>query len=311
MYIGSIFVALAALFWGITGAIATQLMALGWDAALVSLCRGAIGLLCFLAWLALRPQQSGLSNPQLWKWSLLAGLGVAGNFTFYFLSIAEGSIAIAATLMYCAPVFVYLVSFALKIERPTVINCGAILLVMLGIVLLTRLYDVSAGDVTATGIVTGLLAGLSYTLFIFGFKHASVHGSNQASLSISFVVMVGVMSVWSGLRTGFALPALDSQTFALLAGLGFLGAGLSFVLYFQGLKLSLPTVASIVALVEPVTATLLGYAIFAQQLKGLQIAGMVLILVTVTALTIYSNWQRTRMLRKRGIEIEPPAKEVS
>lgn len=304
MYIGSIFVALGALSWGITGAIATQLMAMGWDAALVSLCRGGIGLLCFIAWLALRPQNSGFSNPRLWKWSLLAGLGVAGNFTFYFLSIAEGSIAIAATLMYCAPVFVYLVSFALKIERPTPINCGAILLVMLGIVLLTRLYDVSAGDVTAVGIMTGLLAGLSYTLFIFGFKQASVHGSNQASLSISFVVMVVVMSVWSGLRTGFAIPALDPPTFALLAGLGFLGAGISFVLYFQGLKKSLATVASIVALVEPVTATLLGYAIFSQQLKGLQLAGMVLILVTVTALTIHSNWERKRVLRKRGFDLE-------
>lgn len=304
MYIGSIFVALAALSWGITGAIATQLMALGWDAALVSLCRGAIGLLCFLAWLALRPQNSGFSNPRLWQWSLLAGLGVAGNFTFYFMSIAEGSIAIAATLMYCAPVFVYLVSFALKVERPTPFNCMAIVLVMVGIVLLTQLYDVSAGDVTAMGIITGLFAGLSYTLFIFGFKQASVYGSNQASLSISFVVMVFVMSVWSGMRTGFAIPAIDTQTFALLAGLGLLGAGLSFVLYFQGLKQSLATVASIVALVEPVTATLLGYAIFDQQLKGLQIVGMVLILVTVTALTVYSNWERKRALRKRGINIE-------
>lgn len=72
-----------------------------------------------LAWLAARPRGSGLASPRLWGWSAIAGVGVAGNFAFYFVSIAEGSVAVAATLMYCAPVFVYLVSFTFKLEKPT------------------------------------------------------------------------------------------------------------------------------------------------------------------------------------------------
>lgn len=101
-------VALAALCWGVSGGIGGMFMAAGWDPFLVSFYRGAIGLLFVLVWLALRPRQSGLSNRRLWFWSMIAGLGVAGNFAFYFVSIAEGSVALAATLMYCAPVFVYL-----------------------------------------------------------------------------------------------------------------------------------------------------------------------------------------------------------
>ena len=74
-------------------------------------------MLFVLVWPVLRPQGSGLESPRLWFWSVIAGLGIAGNFAFYFLSISRGSAAVAATLMYCAPVFVYLISFALKLER--------------------------------------------------------------------------------------------------------------------------------------------------------------------------------------------------
>lgn len=113
------FVALAALCWGLSGGIAGILTRQGWDPLVVSFCRGTIGLVFVLVWLGLRPHGSGLASRQLWFWSAIAGVGVAGNFGFYFISIAEGSVAIAATLMYCAPVFVYLVSFALNLEEPT------------------------------------------------------------------------------------------------------------------------------------------------------------------------------------------------
>lgn len=122
----TVFVALAALFWGLSGGIGGILMADGWDAFVVSFYRGAIGLLFVLAWLALSPRGSGLSSCRLWFWSAIVGLGVAGNFTFYFVSIGEGSVAVAATLMYCAPVFVYLASFALGCHfAHSGVQCGS------------------------------------------------------------------------------------------------------------------------------------------------------------------------------------------
>ena len=108
---------------------------------------------------------------------VLAGLSIACNFAFYFYSIVESSVAVASTLMYCAPIFVYLISFLLNIERPTKIKYGAILLLLLGVVLLTRVYDAGGSGVTLWGTAAGLLSGLSLALFIFGFKYAVPHGS--------------------------------------------------------------------------------------------------------------------------------------
>ena len=287
MGLGVGLVVLAAFFWGLSGGIGGILMAEGWDAFVVSFYRGAIGLLFVLVWLAWRPGGSGLGSGRMWFWSAVAGLGVAGNFAFYFVSIAHGSVAVAATLMYCAPVFVYLVSFALKLETPTTLKLVAIAVVMVGIVLLTRIYDTGAGSVTLIGAGAGLLAGLSYAIFIFGFKYAGAHGSPQAILAIAFGVLVILLAL-PGDNT--QMPAVLTTTdWPLFAALGIFGAGLSFAFYINGLRTTAPAVASIVAMIEPVTATLFGVVILHESLAFVQIIGMALILVTVTALSVSSR----------------------
>lgn len=283
-------VALAALCWGLSGGIGGILMAHGWDAFVVSFYRGAIGLLVVLAWLALRPQGSGLSSRRLWFWSTIAGLGVAGNFAFYFMSIAEGTVAVAVTLMYCAPVFVYLVSFALKLERPTPLKWASIVVVMLGVVLLTGIYDVGAGNISPIAVGAGLLSGLSYAVFIFGFKYAAPHGSPQAILVIAFAALISIL-IWPG-DADQIMAVLRTPSWPLFAVLGVLGGGLSFILYIAGLKHTAPAVAAIVAMVEPVTASLFGVVVLHENLVGLQVLGMGLILVTVTALSVKSSAQR-------------------
>lgn len=288
-HLSTAFVVLAALGWGLSGGIGGILIENGWDEFVVSFYRGMIGLLFVLVWLMLRPHKSGLANPKLWFWSAIAGLGVAGNFAFYFISIAEGSVAVAATLMYSAPLFVYLISFTLKMEKSTPPKWIAVILVMLGIVLLTQIYDIEASGITSIGVVAGLLAGLSYAVFIFGFKYAAPHGSPQAILTIAFAVL-SVLLVWPS-DSNQLVAVTSSQDWILFAVLGVLGAGLSFIIYIVGLKNTPPAVASIVATVEPVTASFFGVLILSETLGGIQIFGMVLILVTVTALSVSSNNQ--------------------
>lgn len=287
MGLGVGLVVLAAFFWGLSGGIGGILMAEGWDPFVVSFYRGAIGLLFVLVWLALRPHGSGLASGRMWFWSAVAGLGVAGNFSFYLVSIANGTVAVAATLMYTAPVFVYLVSFALKLESPTVLKLMAIALVMVGIVMLTQIYDTGASGVTLIGAGAGLLAGLSYAVFIFGFKYAGSHGSPQAILMIAFGVLVIVLML-PGDNTQM-VAALTTTDWPLFAALGVFGAGLSFAFYINGLRSTAPAVASIVAMIEPVTATLFGVVILHESLALVQVLGMVLILVTVTALSVASR----------------------
>ncbi|MBT2771366.1 DMT family transporter [Halomonas sp. ISL-60] len=280
-------IALAAFFWGVSGGIAGILLDSGWDASVVSFYRGFVGLLFALVWLLFQRRYSGLNSRQLWFWSVVAGLGVAGNFTFYFLSIEYGNVAVAATLMYCAPVFVYLVSFALKLERPTAAKWLAIGLVMVGIVLLTKLYAIGASGLSLIGVGTGLLAGLSYAAFIFGFKYAAPHGSPQAILSVAFTVLAIALLLPTDINQ--AVSVISAPELPLFLALGILGAGLSFLLYVVGIKHAAPALASMIAMVEPVTATLFGVVVLNESLGVIQMLGMGIILVTVTALSVTSR----------------------
>lgn len=226
-------------------------------------------------------------NRQLMFWSVLAGLGVAGNFSFYFISIMEGSVAVAVTLMYTAPVFVYLVSFLSGMERPSPAKLIAMALVLGGIVLLTGIYRAEAGSVTTLGIVSGLASGLAYALFIFAFRSAGSHGPAPSVLAIAFATASLVL-----------LPLVDHGQAASVAGsadvawfilLGILGSGLSFYCYIRGLRHTLPTTASIEAMIEPVTAALFGLFVLGELLDLPQVAGMALILAAITALIMQSR----------------------
>ncbi|XKH59015.1 DMT family transporter [Halomonas sediminis] len=279
----------AAFQWGLAGGLASLLMSRGWSPEVISFWRVLVGLGCMAIWLAvIRIQGQRFSfNRRLVFWSLVAGLGVAGNFTFYFISISEGSVAVAVTLMYSAPVFVYLVSFIAGVERPTPVKLVTIALVMGGIVLLTGIYRTEADAITTLGIVSGLLAGVSYALFIFGFKYAGKYGPAPSVLVIAFVT--GTLVLLPLIDRGQAMTVTISADVAWFILLGLLGAGLSFYCYIVGLRHTLPTIASIVAMVEPVTAALFGLLLLSEALNLSQMAGMALILGAVTSLSILQS----------------------
>ncbi|WP_018924373.1 DMT family transporter [Salsuginibacillus kocurii] len=278
-------VMLAAICWGISGGIGDILMNKGWDPIVISFYRGAVAFICFLAWFLLRfNKQNWMYSPRLFIWALLAGVGVAGNFTFYFLSIQASTIAVAATLMYTAPVFVLLISFLLRIERSTWFKWGCIFGVLLGIILLTGAYSADSFSVSFLGVATGLAAGLSYALFIFGFKNASSIGNPQTTLTIAFFAFCLILLLFAD--NNEAANVLTSSDIGWFLLLGLVGAGLSFIFYVIGIRRTSPTTASMVAMVEPVTASLFGFLLLGDHLTAIQLFGMGIILLTITVLSV-------------------------
>ncbi len=66
---------------------------------------------------------------------------------------------------------------------------------------------------------------------------------------------------------------------------GVLGAGMSFIFYVIDIGFTPPSTASMVAMVEPVTASLFGVLLMGDNLTFIQIFGMVFILCTVSVLS--------------------------
>lgn len=283
-YLGIGLVMLAGVFWGISGGIADILMERDWSPIVISFYRGAVGVVWFFVWFLSDFRQNLTKSSRFYLWSLLAGAGVAGNFTLYFLSIQASSIPVAATLMYTAPVFVLLASFVAGIEQSTWFKWGCIAAVLVGIVLLTGSYDIESLSASFFGTAAGLGAGISYAVFIFGFKKASDIGSQPAALTTAFLIFCLILFVL--MDTGEAISVLTSSDIGWFLLLGILGAGISFIIYVIGLRRSAPSTASMVAMVEPVTASIFGVMFLSNQLSLIQLAGMGLILATISLLSM-------------------------
>ncbi|ANU23344.1 DMT family transporter [Planococcus donghaensis] len=281
---GIILVILAAGCWGTSGVIADILMDKGWSPMVTSFYRGAIGILFFIMWYFLRFKKNPSSSLRLYIWSSLAGVGVAGNITFYFLSIQASSIAVAATLMYTAPVFVLITSFFLRLERSSWFKWAAIFSVLLGIILLTGAYNTDSISVSFIGITTGLASAISYALFIFAFKQAAAFGKPPLILTIAFLLFCLILFLLAD--THETIAVLTSPDLGWFVLLGILGAGISFILYLIGIKLITAATAAMVAMVEPVTASLLGVLFLGTNLTLIQFIGMIIILTTVTVLSV-------------------------
>ncbi|WP_028782082.1 DMT family transporter [Thalassobacillus devorans] len=278
------FVILAAMLWGVSGGLAGILMDKGWDPLVISFYRGAVGLVCLLLWLLISSKRNTVKNSsKVITWSILAGIGVAGNFSFYFLSISETGVAVAATLMYTAPLFVFVISFLFRMERATPFKLISILIVMVGISMLTNVYQIGIGSLNTLGIAAGLLSGLSYALFIFGFKYASEDGHPPFVLSVAFIAFTIILLIF--IDHGQALAVIYSSDLVWFIVLGIIGAGISFFFYMEGLKRTSPTAASIIAMVEPVTASLFGLVVLGEVLNLTQTIGIGIILITITILS--------------------------
>lgn len=286
---GTLLVMLASLQWGLAGGFGSLLLQRDWTPEAVSFWRALVGVGVMLVWLALSWWRRGRPtvNRRMVMWAMLAGCGIAANFTFYFISISESSVAVAATLMYSAPIFVFVVSFLTGAERPSLVQWLAMAVVMGGIVLLTGIYRADAGVVTPFGIAAGLLAGVGYAFFIFGFRFAALHGSATAALPMALATAALLILPLADLSTLASVPASADVSLFLLVGV--LGGALSFFCYVVGVRYTLPTMASIVAMVEPVTATLFGLFVLDESLTLPQVGGMLLILGAVTGISLLKH----------------------
>lgn len=277
----------AATCWGVAGGIGGVLVERGWDPIVVSFYRGALTLVFAGLWLLSSSHWNGLRSWQLWAWSALAGAGVAGAFSLYFAGMRTGSVAVAATLLYSAPVFVFLADFLSGRQRATIGRVLGLLVVMIGVGLLSGFFSQAAMRLTVSVSAIGLLSGVCYAIFIFGFQKAAWHGSTQVVLTVAFTVQTALLlllantAAWPG-----AVAPSDAVLIALLGGLG---GGLSFLFYINGLRRSPAGSAALLGMAEPITAAAFAFVLLDQSLVPRQILGALMVIVTVTMLNLRSR----------------------
>ncbi|MGC9068877.1 MAG: DMT family transporter [Thermoprotei archaeon] len=201
----------------------------------------------------------------------------AFNLT-YFTALNITKVSNAAFLLYTAPIFVAILSPLIIREKLTMIKIIAVMISMIGIFLIIR-FDVSE---LVLGDVIALLAGIIYSLFFIAgrmIKHSPIIVNLYSSMIASIVFLPFAV------LNGFNIP---SSSMIYIMYLVIFPTFLSYTFYLKGLTMTNAIDASVIATVEPLSATMLGVMIINEQFTINTIFGGLLILVASIIITLKS-----------------------
>ncbi|MGI6127464.1 MAG: DMT family transporter [Planifilum sp.] len=275
-------VCLASVLWGTAGLVGKGLTAdHGLDPLAVAAWRLLISspLLLVAAWReGRRIETKGESLRPHARWFLLFGLAVAGYQLGYFSAVDRTMVATATLLAVCtAPLFVALVARWAFGERLTFRVTGALVLGLAGTMLLIGL-DSLVGLVNPrwwSGNLLALIAALCYGGYILIGKRLTGELPPIRIVAVAFTL--GAVFLLPFLH----FPDFSWEAWGMILYLGLVPTGVAYMFYITGLNRTTATKASIAALLEPLTATLLAVALLGERLSPSEWAGASLLLFSL------------------------------
>ncbi len=268
-----ILIAVAAVSWGTTGSVTAVLVARAGAGALVI---GAVRMLVAAVLLAGIARWAGgaLRVHPADRWRCLAlGVCMAAFQATYFSAVTLVGIAVAALIaICCAPLLIAGLAAAVLGERLTARVGGALVLGVAGTALLI-VGPRSTADVSSrfvAGVLLALGASLVYALYVVLAKATLARTAPLPLAAAAFAVAAAVLvPVLAGPDVGRQL-ALGWPWLLYLGAVTTAGA---YAIYTIGLREVPASVAGVAALVEPLTATLLGVFVFGERLGAAGVAG--------------------------------------
>ena len=216
-------------------------------------------------------------------WCFL-GTGICSIVFFnfcYFKAITMTSLSVAAILLYTAPAIVMVLSYFLFKEKLTKRKLLALVMTFIGCVLVTGILS-ETGSVSAGGILVGLGAGLGYALYSIFSRYALEKGYSSLTITFYTFLIAAIASCFladMGAVAQVAAGSIGNLFFCLAFGV--LCTVAPYLTYTLGLQYVENGKASIIASIEPVTATLLGAVLFHEKLTVSGVLGVVLVLVAL------------------------------
>jgi drug/metabolite transporter (DMT)-like permease len=284
--------ACAATLWAVNGAVAKVILASGISSLRLTQVRsgGALaGLVVVL--LLTAPERLRVRRREL---PFLAVFGIAGlAFVqwFYFLAIHRIALGVALLLQYTAPLLVALwarYAYHEPVRRRIWI---ALALALAGLALIVDVRG--GGRVSTAGVAFAAVAALTYALYVLMAERELGRRDTLSLLAWGFLfasLFWAVIAPWWSFpasRVGDSvsllgnLDARHAPVWALLAWVIVPGTILPFVLLVSALHHLPATRVGIIAMLEPVVATIVGWVWLDESLAAVQLGGAAVVLAAI------------------------------
>lgn len=218
---------------------------------------------------------------------LFIGSGLLSVVLFnfcYYKTMSLTSLSVAAVLLYTAPFFVVIMSVFIFKQRLTLKKCAACITAFVGCCLVTGAFG-TGEKLSAAAIVFGLLTGFGYSLYtVFGrLLLDRGYGSYTITFYTFAFALLGCIPFTD--FKGAAQVCHNSPAVILTAFLmAVFNTVIPYLLYTAGLSGVDPSAAPVIAMFEPVVATLIGAAVYGEAITFSSAAGIIIVLASVFVL---------------------------
>lgn len=276
-----LFVAAAAMLWGILVVFVKQLSSAGFTAMDI-VCIRSYGSVLFLfpGLFLIRKRLLRIKVKDSW---CFLGTGVFSIVFFsycYFRNVEVSSVAVSSILMYTSPVWVTLLSVFFFKEKLSGKKVLALILALAGCVLVSGITG-GIGNVSMQGILLGLGSGIGYGLYsIFG--RFALNKGYQPMTVTAYTFLFACVGVLVFVNPISIIERLCEHPVLWLWALGmaFFTTCMSFSFYTIGLQYMEPGRAAVLATLEPIVSTIVGCVYYHEALTASMAAGIVLVLVS-------------------------------
>ncbi|SKC76003.1 DMT family transporter [Maledivibacter halophilus] len=279
---GIIMIALAGCLWGTLGSMVKILSSYNLLSQTIVFWR------VFLAFIILY-SYTYLTNKDLLKidkqgilYSALMGLVCQTLFNImYFISIQQTTISTAVVLLYTSPIFIIILSRILYNEKLTKWKIISLIICIIGCFLTVTGGNINALKFDIWGILLGIGAGFTYSLYTIFSKH-TLKKYNHLTIIVYMLGFGSLFILFISKPSDIFLIDYDIKIFSLLFYLSILATIAPYILYSAGLSYGVnPSKAGIIATVEVIVAVVISFLFFNESILGWKLIGIVMVLFSV------------------------------
>lgn len=238
-----------------------------------------------------------------WTFLILYGLTLAVFNSLWTFSVQYNGAAVATVLAFSSPAMTAILSKIIFKEKFNRVKVLSIVLSLLGTFLVSGAHDPATWRVNPLGIAFGLLTGLFFAFYNLEGKRASDHAIDSwTALLYTFSIATFFLLLFNLAFDGFSGKPLLSNMFwlgdsvpawGILVFLAIAPTLGGFGLYTLSLRHLPPTVANLVATLEPALTAIWAYFLLREQLNAVQWIGSILVFTGVILLRWGDKADRT------------------
>ena len=278
-------VIIASILAGLLNMFSKDLLNIGFDPMQICACREGVTAIAFAVILLFYDRSAfKIRIKDLWIFIMFAAFNVASNVCV-FNAQEVLPLEVAAVLEMTSPYFILVFAFFLFGDKITKMKVLAAFLAFMGCVFIVGMSDSSDTEIGFTGIIIGLLSGITLAAFTIGSKYTEERNYSENTTMFYFflfsAILIAPLTDFGGI---FEMASHDLITPLCIILMGLLCTLTPNYLVIYSIRRMDPATVSIVITASLIVSTLCGVLVFGDPFGINDVMGIILVLVAITIL---------------------------